>query len=517
MMRFALLLWLGIPATTNGVAPVDRWVPARWEGGPIEVARRARGPRPPAEDPGLLKALAEWYNPSTLSLLDGTPVNCLLVTFSAEVDPDIEKRQHGLVQSYAKMARERGIAVLGIVHPGRDPIPIAEAAVEARLDGLVLEARFPDSALFAAKLRAALRAKNSAAVVIPIEQDSAPARRSVTMLPALEGVRPSARDLADMGIRAGPSAEPWIESNIWLVRSFRFGKGRRPVWISQEPNPGSPGDYGRSVADASVAGGHWIVSLDDQLKAGLYRKEPDALAVWRSVSGYLRFAEDNDEWRNFTPYGNLAIVLDTEGDNSEFAHEYLNLVARRQIPYRILLRSELNPASLAGFRAVLAADMARPSVAERATLQNFAEKGGLVIAGAWWGNAPSDADYASAAAGKGQIVTYKDDPPDPETVARDMLDLLEPEMTGLAAFNVPSVLTYVSTGDSGKRALVQLLNYATTPFKSKITIRLKGVFQRARLHTPENAPADLTVRPMPNDWTEFSVPMLAVWGAVFLD
>jgi len=82
---------------------------------------------------------------------------------------------------------------------------------------------------------------------------------------------------------------------------------------------------------------------------------------------------------------------------------------------------------------------------------------------------------------------------------------------------VPSVLTYVSSSDSGKRALVQLLNYATTPFNSKITIRLKGSFKRARLHTPESAPVDLTVRPMANDWTEFSVPKLAVWGAVLLE
>ena len=161
--------------------------------------------------------------------------------------------------------------------------------------------------------------------------------------------------------------------------------------------------------------------------------------------------------------------------------------------------------------------MARPSDAERTILQTFAEKGGLVIAGPWWGNAPTDTDYASVPAGEGRIVVYKDEPPDPETVARDMLDLLEPEVTGLAVFNVPSVLTYASTSDAGKRALVQLLNYATTPFDSKITIRLKGSFKRARLHIPGNEPADLTVRLMPNDWTEFSVPKLAVWGAVLLE
>jgi hypothetical protein len=195
----------------------------------------------------------------------------------------------------------------------------------------------------------------------------------------------------------------------------------------------------------------------------------------------------------------------------------LNLVARRHIPFRIILRSDLSPASLAGLQVVLAADIALPTSAERAILRTFAENGGLVITGPKWGTAPVDGDSATVPAGKGRFVIYKENPPDPETVARDMLDLLDSEEMGLAVFNVPSVLLYVSTDDSGKRVLVQLLNYATTPFKSKITIRLKGTFRRARLHTPEDAPADLTVRSMPNDWTEFSVPKLAVWGAVILE
>jgi hypothetical protein len=517
MMKLALLLWLAIPATIFGASSVDRWIPARWDGGPIEVARRARGGQLPGDTPGLQDALSKWYDPSTLSLLEGTPVNCLLVTFSADVAPDIEKQQHRLVQDYVRKARERDVAVLGIIHPGRDPGAIAAAADEARLDGLVLEARFPDGALFAGKLREALRARNSAAVVLRIEQDPAPARRAETMLPVIEGVRPSARDLADMGIRAGPSAEPWIESNIWLVRSFRLRNTWRPVWISQEPNPSSPGDYARCIADASMAGGHWIVTLDDRLKTGLFRKEAEALETWRSVAGYLAFAENHREWRNYAPYGNVAIVLDTAGDNSEFTHEYLNLVARRHIPFRIILRSDLSPASLAGLQVVLAADIALPTSAERAILRTFAENGGLVITGPKWGTAPVDGDSATVPAGKGRFVIYKENPPDPEMVARDMLDLLDSEEMGLAVFNVPSVLLYVSTDDSGKRVLVQLLNYATTPFKSKITIRLKGTFRRARLHTPEDAPADLTVRSMPNDWTEFSVPKLAVWGAVILE
>ena len=150
-------------------------------------------------------------------------------------------------------------------------------------------------------------------------------------------------------------------------------------------------------------------------------------------------------------------------------------------------------------------------------LRTFAENGGLVVAGPSWGGPPKDSDYAEVPIGKGRVVVYKDDPPDPEMVARDMLDLLEPEVMGLSAFNVPSVLTYASTSDSGKRALIQMLNYATSPFNSKITIRFNGSFKMAHLFTPENAPLELPVRATSDGRTEVAVPKLAVWGALLLE
>jgi hypothetical protein len=334
---------------------------------------------------------------------------------------------------------------------------------------------------------------------------------------AVEGVRPNARDLADMGIRAGSSAEPWIDSNMWLVRSFRLGTTWPLIWINQQPNSNSQGDYARCVADSAVAGGRWIVALDDDLRARLFRKDADALATWRRVGTYLKFAEDHAEWRNFAPYGNLGIILDTAGQNPEYSNEYLNLVARRQVPYRVIERSRLSPESLASFQAILAADLAPPSELERKMLQVFAQNGGLVVAGPSWGNPPKDNVYAEVPLGKGRVVVYKDDPPDPEIVARDMLDLLEPETIGLSAFNVPSVLTYASTGDSGKRTLIQMLNYAMSPFNSKITIRFNGSFKTARLYTPETAPLELEAQATADGRTEVAIPKLAVWGALLLE
>jgi hypothetical protein len=271
------------------------------------------------------------------------------------------------------------------------------------------------------------------------------------------------------------------------------------------------------VADAAIAGGRWIVALDDELRAKLFRKDASALAAWKNIAAYLSFAEDHADWRSFTPYGNLAFILDTAGAAPDLSNEYLNLIARRQVPYGLIQRSELSQAALARFRAVLALDLAPPTDAERTLLHDFAEKGGLVVAGPSWGNPPKDESYAEVPAGKGCVVVYRDDPPDPESVAKDMLDLLEPEVMGLRVFNVPSVITYASAGDSGRRVLLQLLNYATQPYQSRMTFRLNGEYSRARFYAPNQAPIDLAVRATTNGRTEVSIPALVVWGAVLFE
>lgn len=497
-LAFALLLslgplWAGDPA---------RWVPARWDGGPLELTRRAKDNTLPA---GAREAIARWYEPTTLGLLEGTPIDCLLVTFSIGAGLEMEHPQHQLVREYARLAHERGIAVLGIVYPGAAPVAIAAAAREAQLDGLVLDGEFPPG--FAAKLA-------TVPLVIPITRNAASLRTSKAPLLAVQGVRPEARNLSDQGIRAGASAEPWIDSNIWLVRSFRLGTEWRPVWIDQQPNPSAQGDYVRCVADAAVAGGRWMVAIDDDLRAALFRRDVRALAIWRSIAGYLKFSEDHAEWRRFTPYGNLGIILDIAGKNRDMSDEYLNLVARRQVPYRLILRSELTAAAVAGFPAVLAVDLAPPTDAERKLLRDFAEKGGLVVTGPSWGDAPKDDPYAEVRLGKGRVAIYQDDPPNPEAVAKDLLDLLDPEVMGLSVFNVPSSITYAAT--SGGRALVQLLNYAGRPVE-RVTVRFNGHFKTARLYTPENPPLDLSVLPTGNGRTELLIPEFTAWGAVLLE
>ncbi len=502
---------LCLPSFLLGANPgtPGAWIPARWEGGPLEIARRAKDKA--LSDPSIRELITQWYDPATLKLLEGSPINCLLVTLSAGASSEIEQQQQKLIKEYARAARERGLAVLGLVYPGADPSNAAAAAAAAELDGLVPDGDFP--AGYIEKLEQAMSSAKSSSVVIPIVTNIRSARMSKSPVIAVEGVSPSARNLADMGIRSAPSSEPWIESNIWLVRSLRLEPARRPIWISQRPAAGSAQDYGKCVADAAVAGGRWIVTLDDGLRARLSRSDSGARATWLNIGTFLKFSEEHPEWRNFPPFGNLAIILDTAAADSDIADEYLNLVARRQVAYRLIVRSQFSAAALAGFRAVLATDLAPPTALERQVLRDFAEKGGVVVAGPSWGEPPKEEPYAELPVGNGRVVVYKD--PDPESVARDMKDLLSQEEFGIVAFNVPSVITYASAGDEGRCALIQLLNYFNSPAVS-ITIRVSGNVKSARLHSPESAPMDLKLKTTEGK-TDIFIPTLASWGGMLLN
>ncbi len=482
----------------------EQCVPIRWTGGPLELAWRTYTKTLPA-DSSVRDALARWYEPATLNLLEDSPANCLLVTWSAPADVALELQQQRLVKGYAQAAHKRGLDVFGIVYAAGDASKIAADAVEASLDGLVLDGNFPP------EFPGALCKAAGSMLVIEIAKDAAAWRWKSAPIVGVEGVAPSGRNLSEMGIRGAPSSQPWIESNVWLARLLALGSTSRSVWISSELKSASAIDYERAVADAFAAGGRWIVALDDALRAKLRDHDASAVDTWRGLSIYLRFSETHSAWRELAPYGNVGLVLDTS-TQTDVVDEYLKLATRRQVPYQLISRSELNSESLTKFHAIVATELAPPSAAELKMLREFAENGGVVFVGPSWGGAPKSEPFAEIPAGKGNVIVYKD--PDPEAVAHDLKELLSDNDLGIVPFNVPSVITMASGGAPGHPLLVQLVNYFDRPVEA-ITLRLSGNFHSARLETPEGAPMDLPLR-SEEGRTEVTIPKLLLWGAVSL-
>ena len=496
------LVLLSCPIGASSIPAPEAWVPIRWTGGPLELAWRTHAKTLPG-DASVRDAIAHWYEPATLSLLDDSPVNCLLVTWSAPADPSVEAEQHQLVKAYAEAAHKRGLVVLGLLYAAGDPSKIVADANKASLDGLVLDGDFPPEFL------TALRKAAGSMLLVEIAKDAAAWRWKPAPIVAVDGVAPSGRNLSEMGIRGTPSSQPWIESNIWLVRSFALGQRPRSVWISSRLESPRTVDYQRAIADAAAGGGRWILSLDDPLRTNLRARDATALETWNRILTYLKFAESHARW-SLTPYGNVGIVLDPANAAPDQADEYLKLATRRQVSYQLIPRPELNVASLAKFRAIVATELDPPSAIERNLLQDFAANGGVVFAGPSWGNVPQAGPSAELPAGKGNVIVYKD--PDPDAVARDLKETLSDDDLGVVPFNVPSVITFASGGSAGKPLVVQLVNYFDHPVEA-ITLRLAGTFHSARLETPESTPLDLPIR-NEQGRTEVTIPKLLLWGAV---
>jgi hypothetical protein len=500
--RLILLVLLSCKLWASSVPAPEAWIPVRWTGGPLELAWRTQTKTLPPDAAGRY-ALARWYDPATLTLLDDSPANCLLVTWAAPADPSTRAEQQRLIKVYAEEAHKRGLAVLGLIYADDDPVKTVTDAARVKLDGLVLEGQFAPEYL------AALRKAAGSMPVIEIAKDAARWRWTPASVIVASGVPPSARNLSEMGIRGAPSSEPWIQSNLWLVRSLLPSPGRS-VWVNSQVEKSSSIDYARAVADAAAAGGRWIVSLDDSFRTKLKAREASALEAWRRLSIYLKFAESSVNRPSLAPYGNVGIVLDPASANREVADEYLNLATRRQIPCRLLARSELNGTAIVSFRALLATDLDPPTTTERKLLQDFAEGGGLVVVGPSWGDAPKTEPFAEIPTGKGRVVVYRD--LDPETVARDLKELLSDDDLGVVPFNVPSIITLASGGRPGQPLNIQLVNYFDHPVEA-VTLRVAGKFSSARLETPEDVAIDLPLRDA-DGRTEVTIPRLSLWGTV---
>jgi hypothetical protein len=508
-----LLALIGV-GTSGGL---ETWIPARWQGGPLELQRRVRTQNVPT-DPVVRETIAQWYDPATLSLLQGTPINCLLVTWSGGGSPETEQQQQQLIKTYAREARKLGISVLGIVYPGRAPSVIVESAVDAGLEGLVLEGEFPDSEFFIAEARKALRDRNSPAVVIRMTpSEKLTPSVDAPILAPLNPAIPRIRESVD-GVEATPSSEPWIDSNIWLGVSLHSWCGSRPVWLGEQlAANAAPEDYLRAIADAAAGGSRWILALSDDLQNGLCHQQAEALGTWRRIAAYLKFQQEHTEWIEYPPFADYGFIQDSAGKDRVKSDSNLILAVRQRIPLRVIERSQLNPSALEGLQAVHGIGLIQPSEPERKVLSTFAQDGGLVVVGpSWKQTEPSaETDFEIERSGKGRVVVYNKEWPEGTSLSKDLIDLLSRENFGVRFFRVTSVLGHVSMDKSGSRMLVQLVNYATYPADS-VLVRITGNFRTARLYTPENPVAELGIVKFDRQ-IEVNIPRLSIYGGLLLE
>ncbi|HSB15239.1 MAG TPA: hypothetical protein VLE22_12330 [Bryobacteraceae bacterium] len=419
-----------------------------------------------------------WAEPAMLDLLKDTPFDCLVASARPVVD----------------RARKAGLAV----------VRIGERAAGG----------------------------GEAGPVIPVAPRSSVAHAPSSPIVAFtENVWPSIklsakedRDVAD----TGPTGMPWVESNGWFVRMARALAPGRTIWIVADP----PEEkslrraefYALAVSDAAAYGGRWVVSLDNELAAGVASGNREALAAWKKISAAAAFHKRQAAWADFRPFGVLGVLSDFAGDNEFTATEAVNLINRRNLGFHILNRTRGAELSLEGLKAVLYLDRQAPEGALRGKLLAFVRGGGLVVGAPSCmtlteGAKPSDQTHVRFrlwTLGSGRIAIAKEEFADPYVLASDTHVLLSRRHDLLRVWNGSPAITYYAGSPDGRRAVVHILNYSAQPVEF-MSVRVMQPYRSARLWTAGGEPpAPLKVIPADGE-AEFHLPPVGPYAAIELE
>jgi hypothetical protein len=322
---------------------------------------------------------------------------------------------------------------------------------------------------------------------------------------------------------AGPTGNPWVDSNGWKVRLESVRHPGVRVWVDARPKDVvSPDSYPLALADSAAYGGRWIVSLDDRFAADVAQGKADALATWKRITAAARFFDDRKAWSAYAPEAVVGVISDFAGDNEEMSGELLNLVARTNQQYRVLVKNKLSPASFANLKAVIYGDVTPPGRAVETGIMAFVEAGGLLITHPKWGIAPgmraSDQDndrYVWRTSGKGRIAFAKSAFDDPWEIAQESVLLISHRYDLLRFWNGGSVGSYFSMAPDRKRALVQALFYTGRGFDDA-GVRVAGNYRSGKLWTLDGKESNITMVPQKGA-VELHLPAVVQYAAAELE
>jgi hypothetical protein len=435
-MLFALMLALAAPAD---------WVPARWN----------------------------WTDPATLDLLEGVPVNCLLLKW----DP----AQSQSLSLFATRAADRKVVTLAVIGPRPDLVDAARQAMRAKMTGIVLEGDFPEGA--ADGVRDALA--DSKPVVIELSsRNRMKLGGSAPILATYQGVWPGIQVMDDGHAKAGPSGSAWIDTNSGFIRAVKAW-GSTPLWIGNLPPPKAvvTGErYSQVICDAAMVGARWIIALDDDFARRLKDKDPATVKQWRRMGQHAQYYEDHKEWRAFKPAGEFALIQDVN-DGALLSGGILDMIATKHTPVKPIPRQKLTGAQFKGISMAVNVDGSSLTPEQKEVLRSFTRSGGtLLTAPPGWKDNASGAQLDPTKTD--QITLEKAETERLDTIWKEVNSMIGRRNLGARLFNVSTMLCDLIASPDGKEVIVQLVNFADYPVES-VAVHVLGNFKRARVYTPE--------------------------------
>lgn len=464
---------------------LENTVPMRWPSGPVEIAGRERtggfGPR-------VRQALERWHQPAALEILQNTPIDCLVITWASGLPADAEQWRTAV--PLIEAARQRNLAVVGWVDGTADHRQALAAAKTAGLAAVAVRG-FQGSAGFP--------------TIAWSEREDVAWDWAGPAVAIAGNVWPRVNISQGGGAAdAGPTSLPWLDSNGWYIQLTR-ARLRAPLWVAFDP-PGkgvvsSAQSYANAIADSEVAGGRWLISLDDDFRASLAEGAAPALQSWKQIAAAARFFRDHAEWKSYRSLGLVGVISDFNGPNFEMSGEILNLMARRDLLFRVIWKSQAAAQPFTGLKALLYADAAAPDAALRREIAKFVEQGGLLIAGSEWGieGKPAPPDFPTQfdvrVLGKGRLAVARQALSDPYQVAVETQFLLSHRYDLVKIYNAPSSgCTRFTAPAEGGKALLECVSYADggRGRGGLRTIWIREPFAKARLWSIGNDPVSIS-------------------------
>ena len=484
-------------------------VPIRWPSGPLEIARREKGEGFGAR---ARQALERWHEPAALEMLTNTPVDCVVMSWAAGLPADAG--QWRTAGPLVEAARRRNLAVIGWVEGAADHSAALAAAKKAGLAAVAWR-NFKGSA--------------DLPVVAWSERTDVPWDSAAPAVAIGGNVWPGVNAAAGGGdASAGPTGVPWLDSNGWYIQMAR-ARLRAPLWVAFDP-PGKGAavaarGYVNAICDSEAAGARWLISLDDDLRAGMAEGAAPALESWRQIAAAARFFQEHGEWKSYRSLGLVGVISDFTGEDFELSGEILNLMARRDLFFRVIWKSQAAGQAFAGLKALVYADAAPPPPALRRQIMEFVEKGGLAVTGPGWGaqGKPAPPDFTTQfdvrAVGKGRLAVARDALTDPYQVAVETQFLLSHRYDLVKIYNSPSSgSTRFTASADGRKALLECLSYADAGRGGLRTIWVHRRFAKTRLWTIGEQP--VPIEPAPSEeytGVEYHLPANAPRSYVALE
>jgi hypothetical protein len=480
-----------------------KWVPMKWPCGPSEIEHLRVDEN---RDAAFQKSATQWADPSTLRLLKGSPINCLVVDWAAGTP--VDEPQQNALKPLIQAGRQTGLSFVGRVSVKDNLAAVVQAAHAAGLEAVILE-RLP-------------RMDLALPFIVPCPNDDMEWSEVTPIYRAMGALWPGGdlQTTEDNSAFGGPTGIPNVKSNGWFsLMSREIAPGKIP-WMDIDPPSSSKilpaSDYRRAVADSRIYGSHWIVSLDPWLRKGLLENEPIALDTWSQIIRELDYFQAHPEWRTYSPMGVLAVVSDFAGLNAISSGAVLNFLNESQAQVLAVDRLRTEPLPETGLKAIVWMDDAKPTAPQHDQLLQFVQAGGLVIGPKYWGPGgltPTQEDwmpeYDIYSLDKGKIVVARDGIMDPYQLSiyahllvgrrNDFARLFNPQMTNCIS----------SLHPGGQKQIVQLVNYGPKPVEY-ISLWVNTRAKSGTLVGPESSkPTPLECFPS-SGGTEFHIPMLTV-------